>query len=90
MSTSGNCQRCVFFRMYLSPAFEVFNRLFNDNLGFMGVERIEKHLLGFTQSNYSAWALLIYSHLNLNRRELKAAVSIFDLVHPYRYSLLQY
>ena len=36
----------VFYRMYVPLALEVYNRPFIDNLGFMAVDKIKKHLLG--------------------------------------------
>ena len=45
----------VYFRLYLPLALEVFYRLFIDSKCFMAVDKIKKHLLGFTQSKYSPW-----------------------------------
>ena len=41
----------VFFRIHLPLSYEVYNRLIIDSLGFMVVDTIKKHLLGFTQFN---------------------------------------
>ena len=40
--------------MYLPLDLEVYHRLFIDSLGFMAVDRIKKHLLGFTESKLTA------------------------------------
>ena len=48
----------------------------NNDLGFMSAYKIKKHLLELAQPKYAPWSSV-----------LKATVSLFDFVHPYRCSL---
>ena len=59
-STSGSVEvrtfteGVYFFAMkYLLLVSKVYNRLFIDSLGFMGVDESNKHLYGLSQSIYS-------------------------------------
>ena len=79
----------VFFRVYLALALDVYNRLFIDCLGFIAVDQIKKHIMGLTQSNILTLVLISALTLRVWGR-MTAAVSIFDFVHQYWFSLLKY
>ena len=51
---------CFLNAFYLPPEVVrgIYNGLFVDSLGFVAVDKIKKHLLGFTQSNILTLALI--------------------------------
>ena len=78
----------AFFSLYSPLVLYVYNRLLTNCLGHMAVDTIKKHLLG---------SLNDYTHLGPHfcpqptaSGRVRAAVSIFDFVCPYRSSLSNY